>query len=290
VVITNNDLTATYSRIAALSSTLEFSADVDALAPDGYTASDFANPVKPFLRDTLARQILRHPAIDCRTNGAFLLGNYGWYLPVPAVAAYLAERRVPELSPENIGLRYEVFKWEDHGETGENERLHVRFLSNHFAALPDDPMAGQPNVTILPDLNALRAWLREGIETLLTPLVEQIHSETHLSCRAQWNQIADSCAAMFLYIGGLLGDERRGQSEGLAFLKAAQSPMNNPKTGYITLQYGSHCETFRARGGCCRYYKLPEHDKCSTCVLRTNQDRDELLLGYMKKKYSQEST
>jgi hypothetical protein len=290
LVTSNNDLTATFARIAALNPNLEFSVDIGQLDTDRYKASDFANPELRFVKEALARQDLRFPGIDKRTSGAFLLGNYAWYVPVPAIASYLVERRVPDLSPENIGLRNEIFKWEENGESGENERLHIRFLSNRFAALPDDPAAGQPNVTILPDMNVLREWLRTSVETLLTPVVEQIYAQSNLGRHAQWSLIADSCAAMFLYIGGLVGDKQWAQTEGLAFVKAAHSPMNNPKTGYVTLQYENHCETFRARGGCCRYYKLPEHGKCDTCVLRTLQDRDELLLTYMKKKHSKENS
>lgn len=290
MVILNSDLSATIARIRALTSDLELSADIGPLNEGQYTARDFVNPALPLIQDTLVRHTLRHPSIDKRTSGAFLLGNYAWYIPVPAVAMYLIDRRVPHFSLDTIGLRHEVFRWEEHGESGENERVNVHFLSNRFFALPDDPAAGQPEVTIVPDMPALRDVLRTSIEAFLIPLVEELYVQTNLSRYAQWNIIADLCASMFLYIGQLMGDEQRGMAEGLAFLKATDSPLNNPRTGYVSLQYESRCETFRTRGGCCRYYKLPNHDKCSACVLRTVQDRDEQLIAYMKKKYTKETS
>jgi hypothetical protein len=115
----------------------------------------------------------------------------------------------------------------------------------------------------------MRNWLRQRLEAHLTPLIEAIYSRTYLGKRAQWNLVADSCAALFQHAGAALGDEAPGLEEGLAFVKVAGSPLCNPQTGYFTLEYQDRCETFRARSGCCLYYRAEEGgEKCTTCVLR----------------------
>ena len=148
--------------------------------------------------------------------------------------------------------------------------------------------AQHPDAVIVPDVNALRDWLRTSLEAQLTPLIEGINASTRLGRHAQWCLVADSCASLFLHGGTVIKDEAHGLAEGRAFIKAAGSPMKNPKTDYVSLQYLEHRDTFLTRGGCCRYYTFAEDgEKCSTCVLRNPEERDQLLLDYMSRKYAQ---
>jgi hypothetical protein len=243
------------------------------------------------LNGALTRQAKDHPQMEARTRGAYLIGNYSWYVLLAGVAAYLAAARVPDFSPENVALRFRTYTWHEGEDSGEAERMDVRFFSGRFACLPDDPAADHPDALVLPDPDALREWLRIRLEAHLSPLIEGVFAQTRLSRGAQWCLAADSCAALFLHVGQALGDAARGQGEGLKFVKAPGSPMNNDKTSYITLQHLDHCETFRLRGGCCRYYTVSEsgEDYCTTCVLRKPEDRNQRLLDYMAKKYVQEA-
>jgi hypothetical protein len=76
--------------------------------------------------------------------GAFFVGHYVWYLAAAAIGCYLAERRVPDLAPEQVALRYSSYTWEQDGATGTAERIDVRFLSGRFAALPGDSAPTMP--------------------------------------------------------------------------------------------------------------------------------------------------
>ncbi|HMQ30604.1 MAG TPA: IucA/IucC family C-terminal-domain containing protein [Chloroflexaceae bacterium] len=240
----------------------------------------------PELREGLARQAARYAGMDRRTAGSFFVNEYAWYVFAGPIGALLAERRAPELDPANLALRFRGYTWEEDGETGEAERIDARFLSGRCAVLPDDPAAGLPGVTVLSDEGALREWLRAGLEAHVTPLIERVHAATRLGRRAQWNLVADACAGQFLNAGKLLGDPARAQAEGLAFVRAAGSPMCNPGTGYITLECAGHTGTFRARGGCCRYYTVGDGDKCTTCVLRPAEERDQRLREYLARQYA----
>jgi hypothetical protein len=283
----NSPLVATFTRLATAYPNAY--ADIGPLESGWTAATDITQEASPALAQALEHQAHHYPKMDARTRGSYLVNSYSWYVPTFAIAAYLSERRVPDFSADNLAVRVNKYTWHAGNESGEGERLETRFMSGRFAALPDDPDANHPDAIILPDTDALREWLRVALEAHFTPLIERVYTATRLGRQAQWNLVADSCAALFLYIGQALGDEARGQVESLAFVKAADSPMKNPKTGFVTLQYGDHCETFRARGGCCRYYTLEDGHKCSTCVLLKPAERDEILLGYMSRQYDQEA-
>lgn len=256
--------------------------------PDWFQSTDLTNPKSLSLNQVLARQCVHYPGMDARTQASFFINDYSWYITEAAIGSYLLAKRVPDLSAENIALRFSTYMWHEDGESGEAERIDVRFLSGRFACLPDDPAADHSNAQVLPNLGALRERLRTTLEAHLTPIIDCIHEQTRLSRHAQWLLVADACAAQFLNIGRQLNIEEYGKAEGLAFIQVPHSPMNNDKTGYIRLQYDEHCDTFRTRGGCCRYYTVSEtgDDYCSTCVLRKPENRDAKLLAYMQKKYT----
>jgi hypothetical protein len=219
--------------------------------------------------------------------GAFFFGHYTWYLAAAAIGCYLAERRAPDLAPDNVALRYSTFTWEEPGASGESERIDVRFLSGRFAALPDDPAAGHADALIVEDAAALRDWLRRGLEAHLEPVTEAIAARTRLGRRAQWSLVADACAGLFLQAGGHLNDVAAGCTEGLAFVRTTGSPLYNRLVDYFTLEYQGHNQTFCARGGCCLYYRVAPGDNCATCVLRPAAERDRLLLDGMARRYAQ---
>jgi hypothetical protein len=283
--LADSSLADTLARVTSLDPYLF--TDQGDLETDWFRASELRAGA-PQLDAGLKFAITRYPDAERKVAGSFFFGNYASYLAGAAIGCYLAERRVPDLSPENVALRYSTFAWQEHGESGESERIDVRFLSGRFAALPDDPLAGHADVQIVGDQAALRDWLRRGLEAHLAPLVEALAARTRLGRRAQWSLAADACAYVFQQAGARLNDEAAGCAEGLTFLRTTGSPLYNRITSYFTLDYQGHRETFCARGGCCLYYRVAPGDNCSTCVLRPAEERDQLLLDYMAHKYVQE--
>lgn len=285
MTLTSPPLSATFARVSALSDYL--AAEIGPLECGWFRASDLLQPNSPYLEEGLTRSVSDHPGAERRVAGSFFIGHYTWYLAAAAIGCYLAERRAPDLAAENVALRYSTFTWEEDGASGQGERIDVRFLNGRFAALSTDPAADHPEMLLLPDEVALRNWLRLRLEEHLTPVIEMVYSRTRLGKRSQWALVADACAGLFLHAGQALGDGASGCAEGLAFVRTPGSPQYNLQTGYVTLDYQGHCETFRTRGSCCLYYRVGSGEKCTTCILRPEEERNQRLFDYMARKYAQ---
>lgn len=273
-------LSATLQRVAGIAP--GEAATIGSMAQGWFSAASVVDQ----LEESLARVACEYPGADPRTQGALFVNEYGYYMLAAPIAAYLLENRLPDLSPTNVALRWVTYTWEEADASGQAERLAVQFLSPRFAALPDDPAMREADATVLPDKTALRAHLREQIQSHFTPLIEAVHRQTGLSRGALWRLVADNVALLFLTSGQNSGQVAHAQQEGLAVLKEASSPLNNPQTGYFTVSANEQVVPFRARGGCCRYYTLPSGSKCSTCVLHPIDQRDARIAAYLERQAS----
>jgi hypothetical protein len=280
-------LADTVARVRALDEYLV--AEVAPIEEGWHPATALAHPDSTLLAEWLARSVAEYPGAERRVAGSFFFGSYVWYLSLAAAGCYLADRRVPDLAPTNVAVRMSRYTWREGEASGEAERVEIRFLARRFAALPDDPAARSPEALVLPDAPALREWLRAQLEAHLAPLIDAIVKRTRLGKRAQWNLAADSAAAAFLHMGQSLGLAEHAMAEGLAFVRAPGSPLLNRDTGYVTLEQEGRCESFRQRGGCCLYYKVSPGNNCSTCVLRPEAERNQMLLDYMAHKHAHEA-
>lgn len=263
------------------------------LAPGWFRAGELAGDDDGWLEHGLDRMATcYHAGMDLRTRAAFLIGRYALDVSALGVSAYLRESRVPNLTPDNLALRFETDTREPDGLVGQTERLRVRLLSGRMAVLPDDPAAERDDVIAVADRDALRDRFRAEFETHLAPLIDRLKDRTRLSRRAQWRLAGDAVTASFLDAAEATGHKALGQREGLAFVRAPASPMNNPQVGYITRSVSRtdaadpHTiqRTFRARGGCCRFYTLPQGECCTMCVLRDAGERDRRIHEYLRGK------
>ncbi len=253
----------------------------------GPLEDDWLDTVTVSNPDTVARFLsivaAQYPGADARTQAALFMNSYSYYLLAAPLTTYLLAGRVPDLTPENVASRWVTYTWQANGMSGESLRLDVRFLSGRFAALPADQAPPADAVTVS-DQSALRGYLRSGIEAHFLPLIETVHAQTRLSQGALWRLVADNCAALLLTLGQQTEQSAAAQQEGLALVQSGDSCLSNPQTGYTTVSAAGQTATFRARGGCCRYYTLPDQSKCTTCVLRKPAERDALLTAKLEQK------
>ncbi|MEW6635974.1 MAG: IucA/IucC family C-terminal-domain containing protein [Actinomycetota bacterium] len=257
-------LAATLGRLAARSGAggLDLSARPDTTGGDGWvTPSDLASNAG-LMEELLLRLGAGEEAGYRAYAGTSLFRYCLWRVLVPAVAAFLTERRVPDLRPESVALRF--------GEKGYPEDL--AFLSPGFAALPDDPDAGHPDVRTVCSEEKMLAFvgdrLAEGHARALIPALRGLR--VRRGARALWGAAVDVVAEAFMYVGRELGC----QEEALGFAEqmlSGGSPLSGPANYYL-LEHGGEAEMTRVRNTCCLYYKVAD-GPCFTCPRITHEER-----------------
>ncbi|XSG77207.1 (2Fe-2S)-binding protein [Herpetosiphon llansteffanensis] len=269
-------LSATIARVSALDSLLA-AAVLPTPTADWRRISDLLDSTEqPVWFDDLLTQIMaRYSLRERRTAATFFFGSYAWYVMASAIASYLSDHRVPSIVVEDLAIRFDVH--------GDEPHIQVGLLTPGFAALPDDPAASEPMVTVCANLEELREQLRSQIENHMQVMISFLSNQVRLGQRGQWNMVADTCAEIGLWIGHQMGDPERACAEALSLIKVPGSPMRPSPTRYLTLSEGDRCETFRMRGSCCMYYKTPTTNNCSTCPLLSENERIARLRTWMQR-------
>ena len=251
VLDTDDSFAAMLGRVARINPYLSFG------RPGGLSAAALIDDGRHL--DALLDQILaRYGATDRTMAAAIFHNSYAWYIGAAAIGCYLAEGRVPSLAPDQVDL------WIDF--LGDEKRIDVAVHCDESG----------------PWIGDARTRLRRELEAHLEPLIERLHGLTRLGKRAQWHLVADACASVFVWFGQRMGMTEASCAEGLAVIKAADSPLRFSKTGYFTLEHAGACQTFRKRGGCCLSHKAPAGKPCSTCPLVPAEERDRRLKAWME--------
>jgi hypothetical protein len=134
--------------------------------------------------------------------------------------------------------------------------------------LPDDPLAGQPRVVTVADLEALRRAAVSGYRALLDPLVERVATSTRRGRRALWVDAGDRLATYLLLAGRELGDPDGGRREADALLSTAQPPLRH-RVAWLEFEHRGVPVIWKRRPVCCLVYQAPawRGQYCATCPL-----------------------
>ncbi len=186
---------------------------------------------------------------DRQVAASFLVLGYFWHPMVTAVACYLLERRVPDLSPSSVGVHL---------------RDGVAFTTPHCWSLPDDPDAGHPDVTVVEDLHALRVQIVEQLEDHAGPLFATLRSVAPYGMPAMRANYTDRLASAVLWLAEQMRAPDIARREVPAFVSLASQ---KSRSGVIEIEHEGRSGVFLRRGGCCLNYRLPEREKCDTCSL-----------------------
>jgi FhuF 2Fe-2S C-terminal domain len=253
--------------------------DVGPLEPGWMTAASlFANHAA--IEDQLAYQASFFTRVDRKSSAAFLLSDYLSMFCVTAVPPLVGDGMVPDFAPDRYAMKFYSRPFEHDGRTAVMRRAHVRFLSDAVVA-----QGGLGDV-------ALHTAFRDAAIAHLTPLVETLNARTGLPRSAMWRLVADALAVAFLDAGRRHERLDEAKAAAMAVLKHPGSPLTNRQLHYfdVTLRDDACPDrvlasyTFRARGGCCRFYRAEGGHLCSTCVLQTPAERERILKAGMRRK------
>ena len=193
-------------------------------------------------------------------RGARLIGSVGYAAVGRLSVAIAVAGQAYDTGPDSLMLRLD--------EEGLVEQIAVR--SPRLAVLPEDPLAGTPNVITVPDRAALVAWAARRAHATLTLLIEQIHAATRYGTVALWNQVADSVLGPSTKSPLLAGqDQEAGRAAGqllLDALVAEGAPIRRRGTVRIAKTELGRPVLDPVRGMCCLFYRQDE-EKCSGCPL-----------------------
>lgn len=225
----------------------------------GFTPVAALFGAEPFITAMLARQQAATPGLDEKGAAAFFIAEYANLLGIVAAVPYLDGALVPDLAPSNCALAFAL-------PPGERPRVRLRFLRA---------------TCVRGEWAILRAHLRTVLVAHMEPLILRLEQRTGLPPQAMWRLVADAVAARFLEAGQKLDCEDEARTEALAVLKEGGSPLANPQLHFYDIVIHDEAapprvlarRTFRARGGCCRYYTVPGGSYCSSCVLVDPHER-----------------
>jgi len=254
-------LAASFERLAEIEEELYLSARFGESPERDWVPLPRILEDRQFLREQL-RLVREKWDLDNRNTAIGVVGRVVWHVGGAAIALYATERRVPNLSPENLSLRLT-----------DGDLDGAAFLSGGFAAVSGDP-ARDEAVAVFEDEDGLAEWMRAGLEGLLEPLISGLHAETRVGRRVLWGRSADMISQRFLGMGKLLGDRIRLGEQAERFVKSPGSPLNG-NTGFFTVEHQGRKAVFFTRGVCCQGYKYPGSGYCGSCLLLSREEREQ---------------
>lgn len=264
--------------------------DVGALAPGWITtAALFADDAA--IDDHLAYQGSFNEGADAKSRAAFLLSDYCAMFTVSSVPLLVGAGVVPDFAPTRFAMQFYLRRVEHDGQSAELRRAHVRFLSPAFAS-DRESATDHPDAQPLPDRTGLCDRFRESVEAHFVVVIDALQRRTGLPKSAMWRLVGDALAVGFLDAGRRYDRLPASLAMAEAVLKHDGSPLKNRQMHFcdVTVCDAADpdrvlaCHTFRARGGCCRYYRIPGGKLCSTCVLHDAATRERLLQNVMRRR------
>ncbi|WLS05327.1 ferric iron reductase [Shinella oryzae] len=229
-----------------------------------------------------------HSHMDDKTCAALVMIDYCYVFMLATIPLVAASGIVPDLTPERIALRMFDDRHDHDGEVHDVRRADIRYLSHRFST--DRLSLGHhPDATLLSGREELCDAFRIAIENHFSALIEVLVKRSGLGRPALWRLVADAVAGRWLEVGRQLNCLGQARQDAMRVVKHTGSPLYNKQLHFFDLTlHDYNCKpigswTFRARGGCCRYYTVAEGALCSTCVLKKPEIRDAELLDTMRR-------
>ncbi len=268
----NHPLEQTLARVRALNTYLK--SELGTPKGEGWISPTDLAPGAVWLETMIGATQARLRTKAAAIIGSAILQSYQWPLISTAIACYVCDRRVPDLSVTKTLTHYNAAHHAD----------ALAFLGEQFICLPNDPAASHPDASVAPDPSALCIALRTGIAAHLGIVINQLC--IRLGCKpfGLWLNVTDTLAGTLIWLAQLQQpaptlSQLEAEIETLICLPG--SPLNRHQVELIELHYQEQRRVFLNRATCCYWYKTDGGDYCSTCPHRTPEDRRERLLRYL---------
>lgn len=202
----------------------------------------------------------------------FLGGGIVYAVAGAVVGAFVQDRRVPDLSPDNLWLGF--------AEWGSPNA--VSFSGNRFVALPDDPMAGSPEVDVMLTLDALRDLLRDRLSDSFSPLIALLQTRARIGARSLWISAVESCAQAILTAIPInhAGDEAWLRAEIESLICQVDSPLR-AQPDLALIASNGRCRLCLIGATCCENFKRAGESYCANCPHRRREERVEALRDWI---------
>jgi ferric iron reductase protein FhuF len=249
-----------YDALRALSAS--WSVDVGRPSGPGWIAGSELQVASVGPLNELLRRIgERLQTADRRTIAASFALRYGWSSAM-AIAPYLKYACVPDISLENISLKFR--------ESTFFERTAIYEARGVMVA--DDRRATHPTITPVADRQQLLRSLRCSLMTQAIPVVDALYEWSGFARRATWGMLTSSWAAHLTSLGGETRDQRPAWPVLRDFFAGDDLVAKmQPKLHAVTYLDVTHL--YQRRASCCRIYLLPQMELCASCPLVPQEQR-----------------
>lgn len=248
-----------------------WSVDIGRPSGPGWIAgADLRDALAGPFNELLLRIGSRQGSADRKTIAASFALRYGWASAM-AIAPYLKHGCVPDISLDNISLKFKESTFFE--RTAIHEPRGVMTIG--------DPAANHPAVATVADRHELLRALRSALVSQATPVVEALHEWSGFARRGTWGMLTSSWAA---HITSLHGDSR-DQRPALPILRAFFAgddvvAVMQPRMHEVSCLGATHL--YQRRASCCRIYLLPNNELCASCPLVSQEERVDRNLAWMK--------
>lgn len=273
IALNTHPITATLARLATVDEHFRTQLLTEPDAEPGWlSTATLIAPGASHIDELLAHVAAHYKAESLQPAVSLWFGHHAFGVMAVAIACYLVEGRVPDLTPENVWLRFE-----EDGDLGA-----FAWRGHNFAAMKDDPDAGHPDCIVLPSRDALREYLRASIIAHFIPIIDALRTRSSFGKPGLWALASDSSASAFTWVAEMLGDVSLGLEEARMF-GAAPSPLQR-KRDFIHIEHCGLSYEMPERISCCLYFKVEGGEYCSSCPHRPQEEQVERIKSWLEKR------
>lgn len=230
--------------------------------PDWYAAHALFAPDAAIYPRLAATYTAKHAEATRAYIGMSVFRGAIWNMTAAAVACWLLDRRVPDLSAGKAWLHWNASGYFD----------ALALADPRAWSLSDDPAADHPTLTPLADGGAARARLREQLEAYTAAVSADVNAQSGLGAPALWATTADCAAQAVIDALKHLGRTSEIDAEIAALINLPDSRLNG-LAGVVWIDAQRGAQPYLDRAACCLSYIIPAYGYCSTCPLLSTDER-----------------